>query len=281
MQPPIMTSSFTNGKVLKNPLFVSDIRDKIDGLEAACHALLQGCSFQVPHEPARDLRVLPIKELPPKVGLSKPEGQARLIHDLASIELQAMELALRTLIEFPNAPLEFRKRLVEVALDEARHLRACLEVLEDLKFSWGSFPVHTGLWQATDSGDSLLDRILIVHRYLEGSGLDAGETLLRRLRGVQHTGVKEVIQMITDEELGHVQFGSQWYREICRLEKVDPEKDFGSRLEALFHKIPRRLEPIQKSLRLKAGFSESEIDALERLQMRWRANSEERIHPGA
>lgn len=227
----------------------------------------------VPLTPARDILVLPRRQHPPKVGLSKAEGKARLIHDLASIELQAMELGLRTLFEFPDATPEFREQLAAITINEAEHLQLCLVQLEELGFKWGHWPVHLSLWEATSREDTLLDRILIVHRYLEGSGLDACDTLLRRLRGLPpemaHKGIENAVKIISDEEIGHVDFGSKYYRFFCELEKIDPAVDFPQRMERIEKVLPRRLEPIVRPLRQKAGFTDLEIDFLERFQTRF------------
>lgn len=233
-------------------------------------------AIEIPKTPGRPGEIWPIKMLPKKPGLSKQSGQARLMHDLASIELQALELALRTLIEFPEAPKEFRERLARITQEEAQHFGMCVRVLENLNMPFGQIPVHMGLWESVANDDSLLDRLLVVHRYLEGSGLDAGQTILRRLDSTPNFGVKDVIQIISDEELGHVQFGSEWYRRICAFEKVDPEEDFYSRLNSLFHRIPRRMEKIEKELRFRAGFTEREINSLENLQSRF--HSENPVH---
>ncbi|MCX7979287.1 MAG: ferritin-like domain-containing protein, partial [Bdellovibrionaceae bacterium] len=128
------------------------------------------------------------------------------------------------------------------------------------------WPVHDTLWAATSSSDSLLDRILIVHRYLEGSGLDAGSQLLRRLQVDEEGTSRLVVEQIVREEVGHVEFGSRWYREICRSEGLDPELDFPRRMKELRWQLPRRTEKIVRELRRKAGFSEAEIDYLEELR---------------
>ncbi len=256
---------------------VSSIENRLKSFDALLHLSFTAPeTILIPEIPGRPGEIWPIKKLPPKPGLSKKEGQARLMHDLASIELQALELALRTLIEFPDAPAEFREKLAVVATEEAQHFGLCVKVLENLNTPFGSFPVHMGLWESVDSGDSLLDRLLVVHRYLEGSGLDAGQMILRRLDSTPDFGVKDVVQLISDEELGHVQFGSEWYRKICELNRLDPELDFYNRLNNLFHRIPRRLEKIEKKLRIKAGFSETEIANLEKLQSRF--YSTEKVH---
>lgn len=241
---------------------------KLDFLEAHLHSLLASGRAEVPCEPGRDVQILPIRELPPKKGLSSREGQARLVHDLASIELQAMELGVRTLIEFRDAPRAFREELAEVTLDEGRHLRLCLESLNELGFPWGSFATHNGLWQCVSREDTLLDRIVIVHRYLEGSGLDASETILRRLVGVNAREALRAVEVIGHDEVGHVQFGSRWYHRLVKEARLSPTDDFQMRLEKLFSRIPRRLEPINRELRLRAGFLESEIATLREMQSR-------------
>jgi uncharacterized ferritin-like protein (DUF455 family) len=215
----------------------------------------------------RDCGVVPPSQLPSKPGLSRVEGQARLLHDLGSIEAQAMELAVRTLCEYPEAPNKFRLELAELALGEARHLTLCLDRLDALGFGWGHWDVHLTLWQAVAPEDSLLDRILIVHRYLEGAGLDSGESILRRLIGVASAQpAREVVEVIVREEVDHVLFGSRWYREIAHLNKIDPERDFCQRIGKIMQTVPRR-DRIARDLRLRAGFSEPEILALEEALM--------------
>ncbi|WP_413287430.1 DUF455 family protein [Bdellovibrio sp. HCB337] len=241
-----------------------DVWEKIKNIQKSCEFLVQGGSAPVPQWPARDVQVLDSKLHPPKKGFSLKEGQARMLHDLASIELQAMELGVRTLAEFPDAPQAFREELMAVTVSEGTHLRLCLEGIHDLGFKWGDWPVHCALWGAVSAEDSLLDRILIVHRYLEGSGLDAGSYLIQRLDGIddgKHT--RKIVGQINFEEIGHVDFGSQWYRKICQLEKIDASVDFPRRMESLRWKLPKRMEKINRDLRLKAGFTEEEILACE------------------
>lgn len=253
-------------------LHVSGIWQKIALLELNCQAAVE-CpgSFSVPEIPARDVQVVDVRDLPPRPGISKLEGQCRLLCDLASIELQAMEIGLRTLIEFPDAPPEFRLRLAEITLDEGLHSRLCLEAMAALGLPWGSWPVHVGLWRALDRSDTLLDRILIVHRYLEGAGLDAGQNILKKLKGVHAPGVVRVTERIARDEIAHVQFGSDWYRRICISQGLDPEEDFPRRMTVLKARLPRRLEPLHIPARMAAGFSKRELETLSRLQEEWRS----------
>src|SRR5688572_7772101 len=102
--PPIKT------QVLIEP----NVFAKLAALPEVLAGLLRGESQAVPMNPGRDVQIFPINKLPPKKGLSTREGQARLLHDLASIELQAMELGVRTLAEYPEAPARFRVELAEI-----------------------------------------------------------------------------------------------------------------------------------------------------------------------
>lgn len=251
-----------------NMVFQTDsARQKVQDIHKAVDLAFTQPISEFPVDPARDVQVLLPRLHPDKKGLSFREGQARLLHDLGSIELQAMELGLRTLHEFPQAPHGFREELAKLVISESEHLTLCLDGIEKLGFKWGDWPVHNLLWHAVGSEDTLLDRILIVHRYLEGSGLDAGDTLLRRLDAVLESPLHSITKTIFTEEVGHVEFGSRWYREICRLDGRDPQEDFPERMNSVRARLPKRTERISRETRLRAGFTENELEFLEK----WRA----------
>jgi uncharacterized ferritin-like protein (DUF455 family) len=238
------------------------IKTKIVQIEEACHqALLAPECIEVPPEPARQGKVLRRPELTPRPGLSTVPGQIHLLHDLANIELQAMELGLRTLVEFPHAPRAFREELAAITLEEATHLNLCLQTIESLGGEWGDVPAHLGLWGAVSSCDHLLDRVFIVHRYLESSGLDAGEGLLRRLSGVANKNISSVVKKIVNDEVAHVEFGSRWYFAICQEQKIDPFEYYKKATDILVQTNPRK-EKANFSLRRRAGFEDREIEYL-------------------
>lgn len=256
-------------KPTHNFFTINDTYQKLNALENACSEALEKKQILIPEEPSRgSIAILAPQFHPPAKGLSYPEGKARLLHDLASIEMQAMELALRTLYEFPEAPEEFREALYKLTISEGKHCEACISALSDLGFEWGFRPVHLQLWSAVSAEDDLLDRILIVHRYLEGSGLDAGEAIIKRLAGIGSTDASSVkamsvLKYIQSEELDHVYFGSHWYRKICEQMGLNPETDFKERLNKLKTRLPKRLEKINHRLRLQAGFTPVELEIVE------------------
>lgn len=251
-----------------NVFEVEKIQNKIQSLEGHIQGVLNGQLFSIPDFSARDVEVKEPLQHPPKKGLSSKEGQARLLHDLASIELQAMELALRTLTEYHQEikGTKYLDLLVQLILSERSHLQLCVKGIQDLGFDWGQWPVHMALWKAVGPEDSLIDRVFIVHRYLEGSGLDAADTLLRRLSGVKSNCLDTIVKTISDEEMDHVQFGSRWFFDLCKDRKLDADFIFKDTLQKVRAKLPKRLEPINSALRLKALFSESEIDTLKKYQ---------------
>jgi uncharacterized ferritin-like protein (DUF455 family) len=257
-----------------NLLFTQDVRAKIRSLpmdiQAAWKGEAKGLSIPI-GAPGRDIAIVGKGRKGIKHGLSTAEGQARLLHDLASIELQAMELAYRSFVEYPNAPKEFREQMAELALSEASHLELCLDQLENLGFQWGDWLVYLSLWNSVAAEDSLLDRILIVHRYLEASGLDAGVSMLKKLAQSEAPGLEKAVRVIATEEVDHVAFGSRWYKKFCADENLDPDEDFKTRLQSLSTKLPKRFEVIDPDVRTRAGFTPAEIRAAQDLREKfWR-----------
>jgi uncharacterized ferritin-like protein (DUF455 family) len=255
-------------------LFESLVENKLKLVNEECHRLLlnKQTHVDVPQLPARDTAIQDRAQLPRRKGLNTATGQAHLLHDLANIELQAMELGVRTLHEFPNEHHLFREELVSVVIDEARHLQMCMTGIEKLGFKWGDWPVHSNLWTATTPQDSLLDRILIVHCYLEGSGLDSSELILNKLSGVTDTHARDIVKIISHEEIRHVQFGLNWYKTFCSEARLDCHADFSSRLQKLNHQIPTRTTYISEKARAAAGFDLEMIEILKKFAPRTNFN---------
>ena len=250
---------------LANPFTESDVFLKVEYAKKLLNPYFINNfdSLFVPKFPLRDITVLKASDLPPKKGLSYVEGKKRLTHDLASIELQAMELGLRTLIEFSKkegTPKKFLEDLAKVTYEEAIHLGLCLETLKDYGGEWGEYPVHLGLWNVSHVEDTILERLLKVHRYLEGSGLDASFSLLKRVKGVQDSeSLVKLISRIAHDELSHVQFGSYWFSKICEEKGLSRVAEC-KRILKEHRLLPRRRERINEELRLKAGFLKEEIE---------------------
>ncbi len=252
----------------------ADVRAKIRQLPADIEKFwAQHNICWLPETPCRDIKVMQEPDRRKRKGLSDREEQGRLLHNLANIELQAMELAFRSYVEYPEAHTEFREQLAELAISESEHLQLCLEQLQELGYQWGDWPIHLNLWAAVSKQDSLLDRLLIVHRYLEACGLDSGVALLNRLHALDAPHVKKAVSQIADDEVGHVEFGSRWYRFFCQQQNLEASDDFPVRLQMLKSKLPKRIEKLQCELRKNAGFTEAELQAAENLRQEFMATA--------
>jgi uncharacterized ferritin-like protein (DUF455 family) len=252
--------------LISQVLKISDLRQKVSLLPGELREFQtpEGI-FAFPQEPGRSASIVD-KFRGEKEKISSPEGQARLLHELCNIELQAMELALRTYLEYPSAPALFRTELAQLAQQEGEHLLLCLNELERRGFTFGHWPIHLQLWKSVSEEDSLLDRLLIVHRYLEGSGLDSGAKILKKLKGVEGNGLASVVDRIFRDEKEHVQFGSRWYHKIASDLNLIPEVDFVDRLNKLLLRLPKRLEKSDENLRREVGFTDFELQGLERVK---------------
>jgi uncharacterized ferritin-like protein (DUF455 family) len=252
---------------LGNPFLETDIWQKIGLIEKLVLAESLSQDVYVPKVLVRPSSILPPSEMPARKGLSEAGGRAHLLHDLANIELQAAELGLRTLIDFPEAPLQFREHLKRIVLEELQHLKLCLFGMESMGFKWGDWPVHLKLWMSTDEKDTLIERVFIVHNYLEGSGLDSSANLLKKLSGVVCRNTHQIIQRIAKDEERHVEFGTCWFKNICHLQKREPDIEFKKLLKDLSPRLPRRVEKIQTQLRRELGFSEFQLMELEKFRI--------------
>lgn len=197
----------------------------------------------------------------PRRRLGSDEGRAALVHAIAHIEFNAINLALDAAYRFREMPERFTLEWLFVAADEARHFQLLEQRLRELGHSYGDFPAHDGLWEmARKTAHSCLERMALVPRVLEARGLDVTPGMIRRLTEVGDTRTVAILEQILEEEVRHVAVGSEWFRQCCRHAEVEPLPTFLDLLETHFGK-PR--PPFNIDARLLAGFTREEIAALE------------------
>jgi uncharacterized ferritin-like protein (DUF455 family) len=188
-------------------------------------------------------------------------GRAALLHAVAHIEFNAINLALDALWRFPGLPEAYYRDWLQVAAEEALHFTLLSNHLGTLGHAYGDFDAHDGLWAMTErtAGD-LTARMALVPRTLEARGLDATPPMQRRLAQAGDARAVEILDLILRDEIGHVAIGNRWYRWCCAREGVDPEAH--ARLLAARHGAPALRPPFNTEARRAAGFSEAEIAAL-------------------
>jgi len=154
---------------------------------------------------------------------------------------------------------------LEVALDEIRHYQMLEELLIQLGFKYGDFPVHSGLFDASQkTADSLLDRMAVIPRYYEASGLDVTPYILKKLDNKRKvSSVKkliDILDIIYIEEIVHVKKGDYWFKEVCEYEEKDIKIYFN--ILERYHILDKHRPHINVEARKKAGFSCVEIKKL-------------------
>jgi uncharacterized ferritin-like protein (DUF455 family) len=215
----------------------------------------------IPGRPTQPVLV-PHSQLPQRT-LTTVEGRAALIHSVAHIELNAIDLALDIVWRFAGMPEAFYRDWVSVAMEEAKHFTLLRDHLVELGFDYGSFQAHNGLWEMAErTRDDLLARLALVPRTLEARGLDASPLLRKRLFSAGDHKAAAILDVILADEIGHVAIGNRWYRAVCARRGLDPiatYSDLAARYNAPFIRGPFNLEA-----RRAAGFEEEELAALGR-----------------
>jgi uncharacterized ferritin-like protein (DUF455 family) len=215
-----------------------------------------------PGRPMRPALVAP-RELAPR-GLDQPQGRAALVHAVAHIELNAINLAWDAVQRFDEMPDEFACDWARVADDEARHFTLLRARLQDLGHDYGDFPAHDGLWaMARSTAGDVLARMALVPRVLEARGLDVTPGMIERLERVGDADTAACLHIILREEVEHVAIGSRWFRWLCERRGLPPRETYFRLLAE--HMGGRIRCPLNRSARLAAGFDEVELARLEAL----------------
>lgn len=185
-----------------------------------------------PGRPERPVLLAP-RDMPkrsiPNRGEASEKGRIGLIHALAHIELNAVDLAWDIVGRFAHLPMPrpFYDDWVRVGLEEATHFMLLSERLARLGAAYGDLPAHDGLWQAAqETGHDLAARLAIVPLVLEARGLDVTPPMIVRARETGDEDTAIILERIYSDEKGHVAIGTKWFRFMCDRQGVVPESTF-------------------------------------------------------
>ncbi len=210
----------------------------------------------VPGRPER-----PVLVPPSQVPMRSPfttEGRAALLHAIAHIEFNAINLALDAVARFAGMPAEFYADWTRVAAEEAEHFSALETHLHSLGHAYGDFPAHDGLWLMTwKTRHDFVARMALVPRTLEARGLDATPQIQDKLRRAGDDRAAEILDTVLREEVGHVAIGNRWYVWACEREGLHPQRHYAELLDR--YQAPRPRPPLNVEARLQAGFEASEL----------------------
>jgi len=209
-----------------------------------------------PGRPAKPELVLP-KKLK-KRGIASQLGRNHLMHAVAHIEFNAINLALDAAYRFADQPIQFYADWLRVAKEEAMHFQMVCEYLNHNDIAYGDFPAHDGLWDmCVRTDDNVLARMALVPRVLEARGLDVTPSMIEKLIQANDNKAAAVLERIYQDEIDHVRIGSDWFIYHCQQQKRDPQSTFLDCVEKYLHGELRG--PFNLTARQKAGFTQSEL----------------------
>lgn len=241
---------------------ILDADYKNNTLALDVHASLMGDTEAgaIPGRPSRPELVLP-KTLKHR-SMRTEEGRAALIHALAHIEFNAINLALDAVCRFPAMPDQYYTDWLSVAVEEAQHFDMLARHLQTLGFAYGDFPGHNSMWEmAEKTQDDILARMALVPRTLEARGLDATPAVRAKIAQAGDLAAAEILDIILREEVGHVAIGNHWYNWLCKERQLEPIAAFAKLV--VQYQAPILRGPFNLDARRAAGFSEEELIVLQ------------------
>ncbi|WP_193371726.1 ferritin-like domain-containing protein [Polymorphum gilvum] len=184
----------------------------------------------MPDRPGRpDRPVLLAPRDMPKRALGGEAGRIALLHSLAHIELNAVDLTWDLIGRFAHVrlPRSYYDDWVRVGLEEAKHFSLLEARLADLRAAYGDLPAHDGLWQAAqDTGHDLAARLAVIPLVLEARGLDITPSMIAKAESLGDEATARILAIIYRDEKTHVAFGAKWFRFLCDRTGTRPEPRF-------------------------------------------------------
>lgn len=259
----------------------SDIAEKIDLFNQFYNKAMSENFFKkqiletdhlldLPVEPPYASFCLVVKQtdVPARKNLHSIEGKAELLHALCHIEYSAIDLALDHIYRFRQLPPEYVLDWLKVAEEEVEHFKMLRGLLIKTGIDYGDLPVHASLFHAMQkTAGSVIDRMAVIPRYLEASGLDATVRVRNKLKELKDSWSQKMLSamdVIENDEIDHVKKGDRWFR--YSLNQTYPEKN---PVDVFFEIINRNYKKrrlastgINYSARKKAGFSEEELNRM-------------------
>lgn len=192
----------------------------------------------------------------PRRSAGGEKGRLALLHSLAHIELNAVDMTWDLVGRFVQTPmpLSFFDNWVQVGLEEAKHFELLSKRLSELGSFYGALPAHDGLWQAAQAtGHDLLARLAVVPLVLEARGLDVTPSMIDNLVQAGDRPSADILEIIYRDEKRHVGFGIKWFRFLCERRDLAPEPTFHALVRANFRGTVK--PPFNDKARSEAGLT--------------------------
>jgi uncharacterized ferritin-like protein (DUF455 family) len=201
----------------------------------------------------------------PKRGLGSVKGRIALLHSLAHIEFNAINLALDAVYRFREMPVSYITDWLRVASDEGMHFLLLANRLKCLNSHYGALDAHDGLWEMARCTDhDVLVRMALVPRILEARGLDVAPPMAMKLRQLGDEESAAILDRIYADEITHVEVGNRWFRYVCKARGLDGVEVFRDLLRGANSAYLR--SPYNDEARLQAGFTVEEMVVIREME---------------
>ncbi|KAJ54471.1 hypothetical protein ACMU_17330 [Actibacterium mucosum KCTC 23349] len=190
----------------------------------------------------------------PRRRPGSPAGRIALLHAIAHIELNAVDLHWDIIARYTDTkmPAGFYDDWVKAADEESKHFNLLCDCLEANDSFYGDLPAHAGMWRAAeDTVDDLMGRLAVVPMVLEARGLDVTPGMIEIFSKANDVQAVEALNVIYAEEVGHVAYGSKWFHFLCGRHELDPKDVFHSLVRKYFHGALK--PPFNEEKRAEAG----------------------------
>lgn len=197
---------------------------------------------EMPERPARPAQpeLKHPHDMPKRAKAGSTRAKIALLHALAHIELNAIDLAWDIMgrhfdtggLELPSA---FYDDWIKVADDEAKHHLLLEERLQDLGATYGDLPAHDGLWEASQrTAHDFAARLGVVPMVLEARGLDVTPGMIANMLKQDDQKTADILQVIHDDEITHVRAGTVWFEAWCAHHSKDVESTWQDLVKQYF-----------------------------------------------
>ena len=216
-----------------------------------------------PGRPAKP-ELVPPRNLPRRITHTQP-GRNAMAHAFAHIEFNAINIALDAVYRFDDMPADFYRDWLLVAAEEGKHFLLLADYLAQNDCAYGDFTAHNSLWETVCATDhDVMVRMALVPRVLEARGLDVTPAIADKLRIVGDQPLVDILGVIYQDEIGHVEIGTRWFRYCAEQRQLDPRLTFRELLIEYMH--GRIRGPYDEPGRMAAGFTAEEIDDLKAME---------------
>jgi uncharacterized ferritin-like protein (DUF455 family) len=142
------------------------------------------------------------------------ESRREQLHGDVNNEIQSLEIAAQSLIDFPDAPWELRLELARQCWDETRHARLFLARLLAMKGYKGEFPILNQDWGVVCMFDTLPARLAVQNRIFEALSLDVFKEGVEAWTGWGDPETAAVMEGVMVDEIRHAAFANEWLRRL-------------------------------------------------------------------